>query len=202
VPVGAPAHHWESSLGDASGTTLARGTDWSRFGAFAAGGSKESTPTLAEGMAATAPRFDRMVPAAPDTVGALRRELRRWARRQGASPAVQANVALAFSEACMSLIGPAPPVEGAPGPLMVQAWSDGGEIGVRVSHRSRGAPSPPVGVGYGFGLALMARVCDRFEVRRRDDRPGTAVLMTFSLERERPPARSSPRPPSRSTTRR
>ena len=50
-------------------------------------------------MAATAPRFDRMVPAAPDAVGSLRRELRRWARRQGASPATQASVALAFSEA-------------------------------------------------------------------------------------------------------
>jgi anti-sigma regulatory factor (Ser/Thr protein kinase) len=153
-------------------------------------------------MAATAPRFDRMVPAAPETIGALRRELRRWARRQGAAPAVQANVALAFSEACTSIIGLEPASEGVPGPLMVQAWVDGAEMGVRVSHRSRGAPSPPVGVGYGFGLALMARICDRFEVRRRDDRPGTAVLMTFSLERERPPARSSPRPPSRSTTRR
>jgi anti-sigma regulatory factor (Ser/Thr protein kinase) len=154
-------------------------------------------------MAATAPRFDRMVPAAPESIGALRRELRRWARRHGAAPAVQANVALAFSEACTSIIGPQAPSEGVPGPLMVQAWVDGGDLGLRVSHRSRGLPSPPVGVGYGFGLALIARICDRFEVRRReDDRPGTAVLMTFSLERERPPARSSRRPPSHSTTRR
>jgi anti-sigma regulatory factor (Ser/Thr protein kinase) len=151
-------------------------------------------------MAATAPRFDRMVPAAPETIGALRRELRRWARRQGAPPAVQANVALAFSEACTSIIGAEPAPDGVAGPLMVQAWADGDELGVRVSHGSRGAPSPPVGVGYGFGLALMARVCDRFEVRRRDDRPGTAVLMRFRLERE--PERSSPHPPSRSTIRR
>jgi anti-sigma regulatory factor (Ser/Thr protein kinase) len=147
-----------------------------------------------------------MVPAAPETIGALRRELRRWARRQGASPPVQANVALAFSEACTTIIGSAPAAEGVPGPLMIQAWTEGDELGVRVSHRSRGAPSPPVGVGYGFSLALMARVCDRFEVRRRDDRPGTAVLMTFSLEPdpapEPAPERSSPRPLSRSTTRR
>src|SRR3954464_15621552 len=151
-------------------------------------------------MAATTPRFDRMVPAAPDNVGALRRELRRWARRQGAPPPVQANVALAFSEACTSIIGPEPRAEPARGPLMVRAWVEGGEIGVRVSHRSRGAPSPPVGVGYGFGLAPRARVCDRFEVRRREDRPGTAVLMTFSLEREQAAARSSPPQPPRSTT--
>jgi anti-sigma regulatory factor (Ser/Thr protein kinase) len=153
-------------------------------------------------MAATTPRFDRMVPAAPEPIGALRRELRRWARRQGAPTAVEANVALAFSEACTTIIGPAPPPDGVPGPIMVQAWTEGEELGVRVSHRSRGVPSPPVGVGYGFSLALMARVCDRFEVRRRDDRPGTAVLMTFSLEPEQAPARSSLRQPFRSTTRR
>jgi anti-sigma regulatory factor (Ser/Thr protein kinase) len=143
-----------------------------------------------------------MVPAAPDAVGALRRELRRWARRQGASPPVQANVALAFSEACASIIGVGGPHEPALGPLVVQAAVAGDELRLRVSHRSRGVPSPPDGVGYGFGLALMARICDRFEVRRREDRPGTAMLMAFSLERSPEPARSSPLQPSRSTTRR
>jgi anti-sigma regulatory factor (Ser/Thr protein kinase) len=157
-------------------------------------------------VAATAPRFDRMVPAAPDTIGALRRELRRWARRQGAPAATQANVALAFSEACTSIIGADAPSDGLPGPLMVQAWVEDDELGVRVSHRSRGAPSPPAEVGYGFGLALIARLCDRFEVRRRDDRPGTALLMVFSLAGadapEGRPGRSSRLPPSRSTPRR
>jgi anti-sigma regulatory factor (Ser/Thr protein kinase) len=161
-------------------------------------------------MAATAPRFDRMVPAAPDAIGALRRELRRWARRQGASPATQANVALAFSEACTSVVAPDTPSDGEPGPLMVEAWVEDDELDVRVSHRSRGAPSPPAEVGYGFGLALIARICDRFEVRRRGERPGTALLMVFRLGRatgpEREPelrmGRSSPLPPSRSTLRR
>jgi anti-sigma regulatory factor (Ser/Thr protein kinase) len=151
-----------------------------------------------------------MVPAAPDTIGALRRELRRWVRRQGGSPSTQTTVALAFSEACTSIIGPDPPRDGRPGPLMVQAWVEDDEIGVRVSHGSRGAPAPPSDVGYGFGLALITRLCDRFEVRRRDERPGTAMLMMFRLERatrpEPEPAmgleRSSPLPPSRSTTRR
>jgi anti-sigma regulatory factor (Ser/Thr protein kinase) len=144
-----------------------------------------------------------MVPAAPDTIGALRRELRRWARRQGASPQVQAGVALAFSEAATSIVGSEGPRDGEePGPLMLQAWVDGEELGVRVSHRSLGAPSPPGEVGYGFGLALIARVCDRFEVRRRENRPGTALLMIFRLERALGPERSSPPLPSRSTLRR
>jgi anti-sigma regulatory factor (Ser/Thr protein kinase) len=143
-----------------------------------------------------------MVPAAPDAVGALRRELRRWARRQGASPAVQANVALAFSEACTSIIGPGPVPEPPRGPLIVQAWRAGDELRLRVSHRFRGAPPVPLGVGYGFGMALIARVSDSFEVRRREDRPGTALEMAFRLERSPAPARSSPPPPSRSTPRR
>jgi anti-sigma regulatory factor (Ser/Thr protein kinase) len=153
-------------------------------------------------VAATATRFDRMIPAAPEAIGALRRELRRWARRQGATPPLQAAVALAFSEACTSIVGPAPAVAGDPAPLIVQAWVDGDELGVRISHRSRALPAPPEEVGYGFGLALIARLCDRFEVRRRDDRPGTALLMLFTLERAPGRERSSPRPPSRSTPRR
>jgi anti-sigma regulatory factor (Ser/Thr protein kinase) len=152
-------------------------------------------------MAATASRFDRMVPAAPDNVGALRRELRRWARRLGATAAVQANVALAFTEACTTILGPDAPHEGIDGPLSVEAWHELDEIGVRVSHPSNGG-APPVGVGYGFGLALMARICDRFEVRRREDRPGTTVEMAFRLRPEDPPERSFPLRPSRSTTRR
>ena len=152
-------------------------------------------------MAATTQTFDRMVPAAPDTVGALRRELRRWARRQGAPAAVQANLALAFSEACTSIIGADTPAEGISGPLIVEAWREDDEIGVQVSHRSPRAVAAH-GPGYGFGLALIARICDRFEVRRRDGRPGKAVEMAFSLPRPPVPGRSSRLQPFRSTTRR
>jgi len=151
-------------------------------------------------MAATAPHFDRMVPAAPDAVGSLRRELRRWARRQGASPATQASVALAFSEAATSIIGEAPTGGGQPRPMMLEAWVDGDELSVRVSHPSQRVSRPAADVGHGFGLAIIARVCDRFEVRRRAERPGTAWLMIFRLERE--PERSSRRQLSRSLPRR
>jgi anti-sigma regulatory factor (Ser/Thr protein kinase) len=161
-------------------------------------------------MAATAPRFDRMIPAAPDAVGALRRELRRWARRSGAPAGVQERVALAFSEACAMIVGPGPGPDHERGPLVLQSWIDDDELGIRVSHRSRGVPAPPQEVGYGFGLALMAGLCDRFEVRRRDDRPGTALLMMFRLEPdpepesapEPEPERSSRLQPSRSSLRR
>jgi anti-sigma regulatory factor (Ser/Thr protein kinase) len=200
VPVAAPDDHWESSLRDDPGAP--RGTDrYVRFGASGVGACKESAHPTVEGMAAAPQDFDRMVPAAPDNVGALRRELRRWARRAGASATVQANVALAFSEACTTIIGPEAPAEGIGGPLIVQARREVEEIVVRVSHRSSRAVAPRTG-GYGFALALMARICDRFEIGRRNDGPGTAVLMTFTLEPEPAWGRSSRRPPSRSTTRR
>jgi anti-sigma regulatory factor (Ser/Thr protein kinase) len=150
-------------------------------------------------VAATAgARFDRMVPAAPDAVGALRRALRRWARAQGASPAVQANVALAFSEAATSIIGPDGPRDRPPGPLSVEAWVDGDDLHLHVLHRSGAS----VALGYGFGMAIIARICDEFEIRRREDQPGSELAMTFRLERSRRPARSSPPRPSRSTPRR
>ena len=157
-------------------------------------------------MAASLPTFDRMVPATPDAIGALRRQLRRWVRGHGGSATLQANVALAFSEACTCFVAPLLDAEGgatdALGPLMLQAWVDGDELSVRVSHRSRDARAAAGDVGHGFALALITRVCDRFEVRRRGGRPGTALLMAFSLERAPAPERSSPRPPSRSSPRR
>jgi anti-sigma regulatory factor (Ser/Thr protein kinase) len=146
-------------------------------------------------MATPSSRFDRMVPAAPDAIGPLRRELRRFARAHGAAADVQAAVALAFSEACTSVVRPDADPLGDPGPLMVQARVRGGELLIRVAHAGRAGP--PVG-GYGFGLALISSLCERFEVRDRAGRPGKALEMTFSLEPARVPSRSSPRPLSRS----
>ena len=115
-------------------------------------------------------------------------------------PATQASVALAFSEAATSIVGDAQLSGDQPRPLMLEAWIDDDELSVRVSHPSQRVARPGAEVGHGFGLAIIARVCDRFEVRRRDERPGTAWLMIFRLERG--PERSSRRQPSRSSPRR
>ena len=153
-------------------------------------------------MATSTSRFDRMVPAAPDAVGPLRRELRRFARAQGASAEVQARVALAFSEACASVVRPDADPLGDPGPLVVGARVREDELVVCVAHARRGAPPVRAEAGYGFGLAMINSVADRFEVRDRAGRPGKDIEMGFRLERAPAPTRSSPLRPSRSSPRR
>jgi anti-sigma regulatory factor (Ser/Thr protein kinase) len=153
-------------------------------------------------MATRSPRFDRMVPAAPEAIGPLRRELRRFARAHGASADVQAAAALAFSEACTSVVDPDADPLGDPGPLMVQARVEDGELLIRVAHAGRTAPLAVHGPGYGFGLALIGRLTERFEVRDRVGRPGKDLEMTFRLGRAPAARRSSPLRPSRSSPRR
>jgi anti-sigma regulatory factor (Ser/Thr protein kinase) len=152
-------------------------------------------------MATHSPRFDRMVPAAPEAIGPLRREVRRFARAHGASADVQAAAALAFSEACTSLVRPDADPLGDPGPLVVQASVQDDQLLVRVAHAGRSAPLAQ-GVGFGFGLALISHLTERFEVRDRVGRPGKDLDMTFRLERAPAPRRSSPPRPSRSSPRR
>jgi anti-sigma regulatory factor (Ser/Thr protein kinase) len=153
-------------------------------------------------MATRRTRYDRMVPAAPETIGPLRRELRRFARANGASAEVQAAVALAFSEACGSFVRPDADPLGDPGPLIVRAYPRDGELVVCVAHARRGAPPVRAEAGYGFGLALISSVCERFEVHDRQGRPGKELEMRFTLERAPERSRSSPPQPSRSSLRR
>jgi anti-sigma regulatory factor (Ser/Thr protein kinase) len=153
-------------------------------------------------MATRRTRYDRMVPAAPETIGPLRRELRRFARANGASAEVQAAVALAFSEACGSFVRPDADPLGDPGPLMVQARVRGDELLVRVAHAGRTVPAIREEGTYGFGLALINSVCEHFEVRDRVGRPGKDLEMTFRLEKAPARTRSSPPRPSRSSPRR
>jgi anti-sigma regulatory factor (Ser/Thr protein kinase) len=143
---------------------------------------------------AVSTRFDRMVPAAPGSIGPLRRQLRAFARRHGASGRVQAAVALAFSEACAVVVRASDCREAEPPPLIVEASVRDAELRVRVAHQGRAVTLASDLSGYGFGLALISRVADSFEVARRDDGPGTALTMVFSLERSRARASSAPGP--------
>ena len=126
-------------------------------------------------------RFDRMVPAASVSIGPLRRQLRRFARSHGASVRVEAAVALAFSEACAPVVHAGARRHGDPGPLIVEARVEADELWLRVAHHVRAMGVGPEMAGQGFGLALISQVADHFEIRRREDGPGTALTMVFRL---------------------
>jgi anti-sigma regulatory factor (Ser/Thr protein kinase) len=116
-----------------------------------------------------------------ESVPPLRRALRRFARRRGAAPVVQARVALAFSEVCVLLLGPGEEPGGDPGLLIVEARGEAGELRVRVSDSRRGL-RPLIGPERrGFELALMTQACDRVSIDHRREGHGMTVTMTFAL---------------------
>src|SRR4051794_1771743 len=126
----------------------------------------------------TSARFERMVPATAEAVGPLRRALRRFAREQGAAPAAQAAIALAFSEACADVIQHAYAGRRAPGPLILQARVGDGRLVMRVADTG----STRRALDGGIGRQLIGELADRFSVRPRHGAAGTVRTMVFALD--------------------
>jgi anti-sigma regulatory factor (Ser/Thr protein kinase) len=140
--------------------------------------------------------YERMVPADAECVGPLRRALRHFARANGASPELQARVALAFSEACRLLLGDSGSNVGV---LIVQATLTERALVVRVADRGPGVRPPAVEADANFALPMIAQVCDQLTVEHRNEAPGMALTMTFVFSRsplpgeiQRPPADTAP----------
>jgi anti-sigma regulatory factor (Ser/Thr protein kinase) len=140
-------------------------------------------------------RFERMVPATAEAVGPLRRGLRRFAREQGAAPAAQAAIGLAFSEACADVIQHAYAGRRVAGPLILQARVRDGRLVVRVADSG----STRRALDAGLGRQLIAELAERLSVRPRHGAAGTVRTMVFALDGVR---RSSPQRPYRSSPRR
>jgi anti-sigma regulatory factor (Ser/Thr protein kinase) len=121
-----------------------------------------------------------------ETVPPLRRAVRRFARRRGASPAVQARVSLAFSEACIVLLGQADAAHADAALLIVEADADGDTLTVRVSASRHGLLPRFWRERQGFELALLTQACDRVAIEHRRQGSGMAVTMTFALAGDRP----------------
>ena len=141
-------------------------------------------------------RYVRRVPLVADTVPPLRRAVRRLARRRGASPTVQARVALAFSEACIVLLGQSDAPDAGTALLIVEADADGDALTVRVSD-SRHAPVPPLWrERQGFELALLdARLRPR---GHRTPPPGVGHGGHHDVRaRQRPPVAAAAHHPRR-----
>ena len=116
-----------------------------------------------------------------ESVPPLRRAVRRFARRRGASPTVQARVALAFSEVCVLLLGPADGPDRDRGQLIVEARGTDDDLTIRVADSRRGLV-PRIGhARQGFELALLTQACDRVSIEHRREGSGMAVTLTFAL---------------------
>jgi anti-anti-sigma factor len=119
--------------------------------------------------------FELTLPAEPEILGSVRRALRSWAARCGATVKDTDSLAHAVSEAVSNV------VEHAYGPagglLAVHARVADGRITVVV--RDNGRWRPPRADDYGRGLALMHALVDKVDVVRSTD--GTEVRLQLVL---------------------
>ncbi len=129
--------------------------------------------------------FGRTIPAVPGNVAQIRHEIVELAKRNGASPAVQTDLALAVGEACANVVVHAYP-PGDVGPLIVHAEILGSdEICITVIDQGQGMTPRPDSPGLGLGLPLIANLADRLEIQDGPDGVGTELSMAFSLKRAR-----------------
>ena len=128
--------------------------------------------------------FGRTVPAVPENVAQIRHAVVELARRNGASEAVQTDLALAVGEACANVVVHAYP-PGDVGPLVVHAeiLDKGAEICITVIDQGQGMTPRPDSPGLGLGLPLIANLSDRLEIQDGPDGVGTELAMAFALKR-------------------
>lgn len=116
------------------------------------------------------------LPAAPDSVPVVRHAVTLLARDRGAPGPVAADVALAVSEACTSV------VEHGARELVVEAELRDQTLEVVVA--GRGGEAARADDGLGMGMALMAAVATGLQLDH--DGAGIRLHLAFDLRTERP----------------
>jgi anti-sigma regulatory factor (Ser/Thr protein kinase) len=122
--------------------------------------------------------LDVTVPAEPEYLQQLRRLVRLFAQRAGASEAMIADMVLAANEACANVIVHAYPEKG--GPLKLRAWETENRLSIEVSDNGTPVAKPAPGKEGGRGLQLIRDVCDDVQIEGPGEY-GTRLEMHFAL---------------------
>lgn len=130
-------------------------------------------------------RLELRATADAAVVADLRNAVTQFAVAAGAPSAVAAAVKLAVSEVLSNVVLHAYIDAPAAGSLMVEVWTSGDALLVRVCDEGRGMKPRPDSPGLGMGLPLVAQLADDFRVEDPGDGPGMRVAMRFSLNASR-----------------
>jgi anti-sigma regulatory factor (Ser/Thr protein kinase) len=121
--------------------------------------------------------FDRV--ATPEAARDARRRITAFAAEHGADRRLQADIALAVTEAVTNVIVHAYP-SGRAGQVQVAADVEGGDLEIVVSDDGDGI-RPGSSPGLGAGLSIVAEIAHQFGLRERDPR-GLETWMRFHLQ--------------------
>jgi len=145
-------------------------------------------PASAEELEAGSPPAVRRVelPAAPGSVGQLRRVARDFALESGASDAVATDVAIAVTEAVSNAVVHAF-VDRPPGRIRLVCQAGPGQLRVRVTDDGRGMLPRADSPGLGLGLSTMGALAASMDVRGGEDGRGTEIELTFAAPGVRGP---------------
>jgi serine/threonine-protein kinase RsbW len=124
--------------------------------------------------------FFESYPAVPESVAQVRRSIRRFAARVGASPAILDDIQLAVSEAASNVVLHAYAPDVAPGELRVEASVEAGELLVSVADSGGGLRVRSDSPGLGLGLAIIAQLAGKVEMLRGEN-GGLRVRMHFPV---------------------
>jgi serine/threonine-protein kinase RsbW len=121
----------------------------------------------------------RSVSAVADQIAGIRHSVLALAEAHGMTNALQADVALAVSEACANVVMHAYVDAPGPGPMTVAAYHDNSALVVIITDDGSGMVPRPHSPGLGVGLSLIARLTQGLEISNPTPR-GTKVQMTFT----------------------
>jgi anti-sigma regulatory factor (Ser/Thr protein kinase) len=116
--------------------------------------------------------------ALPETAGDARRRITEFASAHGADRRLQADIALAVTEAVTNVIIHAYPL-GRAGSLFIAADVEEGELEVVVTDEGDGF-RPGSSPGLGAGLSIIAETTTEFAIREHEPR-GVELWMRFDL---------------------